>query len=448
MNRFLFALLIAAHACAGAAELEIVDYAAKSPAPGYTVRIGVFSRRGSAPALKNELEAKNYSPIAIASEIDRQAVYFGWFKNYPEAWIQRNAFRDEGYEVIVSSTANIPLDWSHLGKEKIAGPAKSIFGLTSGTLLSSKQRNLSGNANYDRLEPLDTPGNEDQYKAELDRALLTCGPQDPVKGYILANLGTLALKKGDMAQAQTLFGQVAKGKVPSPVNVRLMAMRRFAWVTHQLGDRLTAYAAYGELEQQTNADSILATCQVEKQGLLLELAESGKGNHEDVRRSLSETWNWLPDRFTTHKSTLELMFLETFARQPQPDFRKAATMCEEFVVRWNTADENKPIREISSAMHMAGMFWRKGGNDDKALYWAERVLNEVPTTGTKFRGVTPHAQALMGMAYLLRGPENQARNEQIRRNLIEWYPNDNLTTKIKAADPGIMDRVRPSLSNQ
>src|SRR5690606_23277109 len=126
-------------------------------------------------------------------------------------------------------------------------------------------------------------------------------------------------KKYDEALA--LVEPVANGDVASAAPHRVMAMVRYAWLKHNhQKDRLTAYQAYREIENFSGSEAVKIRCQVEQVGLLMELAESEKGNHQDVRDYIDRVRAEMPEGYLKQRAVLDLMYMESYARQPERDY--------------------------------------------------------------------------------------------------------------------------------
>ncbi len=425
-----------------------------SPTKTYALQAGVFGVEANAVALREALAAEGYSPVTIVTDNGRWKVMLGAFSSRADAWLWREELKEVGREVVtveLHAQAQSDLTRSVDGQVGLISSkrAHSVFGLASaeGEARATTVQTLKGREDYERLEALDRPGNEKVYGEALLEALATAPQSDPLRGYILANLGSLDLKAGRYAEARERLGAVAKGVVPSAMAHRVMAMRRYAWIVHHEGDRIGALHAYREILGYTQSADVRATCEVEIAGLLFELAESGKGSHEEVRKQLSGAWQRIgakDSKLDTVHATLELMFLETYARQPQPDYAKAAELGEAFVARWSALGADAPIRELGSAMYQTGMYHRRAGNDERALYWYQRVLNEIPEDAPSFASYHPHAQSLIGLAHLARGADNKELRDQISKDVLEAYPNDEISRRIRSARPDLARQATES----
>jgi tetratricopeptide (TPR) repeat protein len=225
-------------------------------------------------------------------------------------------------------------------------------------------------------------------------------------------------------------------------------MIRVAWITHRKGDRLSAYKAYRDAEDFSESEDVKARCKVECAGLLMELAESGKGNMEEVRRAIAQSLEAISPNAYNRRATLELMYTETYGKQQNPDFATAAQLSEEFVDRWEQLGEQAPTRELSAAMFQAGMYYRRSGNMEKALSYYRRVLNEVPDNAEKFAGFDPKAQALLGLSKIAAENEDYPAYKQILRDIIDMYPQDSVTEKIRQNYPGIEQELQPTTGQE
>src|SRR5690606_24638676 len=190
-------------------------------------------------------------------------------------------------------------------------------------------------------------------------------------------------KKYDEALA--LVEPVANGDVASAAPHRVMAMVRYAWLKHNhQKDRLTAYQAYREIENFSGSEAVKIRCRVEQAGLLMELAESGKGNHQDVRDYIDRLRAAMPEGYLKQRAVLDLMYMETYARQPERNFPNAIALGEEFLKNYSITRNPELLREHASACVMVGTWYRYKGNISKATEYFERTLNDYPRDAVYF----------------------------------------------------------------
>jgi len=387
------------------------------------------------------LQEKRIPDALIEERAGRYRVLVGKGNILVEAWLIKEDLLKFGVEGFIARGSDESC--ASIGTTTVIG---RMFGLRPGELSTLHQKNLAGVAAYEELEKLDVPGNRAAYKQALIEALPRVSPEDPLLGYILVNLGSFSIQEGDLQQARVHLHPVARGLVPCAANHRLMAMRRYAWVTHQFGHRLRAYRCYREILEQSDDPSVRTTCELELAGLALELAESGKGSHQEVRNLIEESQSRVPSYRISAAATFELMHLETWARQPDPEYKKAALLAEAFVAKWEALGERKPVREINAAKYQAGMFHRKAGDTEKAIEWYTRTFNEVSDSDPAFKGIPPKAEALLGMANIAHAANDDALRQSIREDILRYYPDSLAASTIRRNSPEMAERIRATQS--
>jgi tetratricopeptide (TPR) repeat protein len=428
----------------------------------FVIRVGTFADQESALSLQRSLESMGYQPIEIRQEEGTCQVLFGTFERFLDA----NLYLEDLQAAGLADDAEI-LPCSALGRQwdaEARGPLGTFFHLDVSHVSEMDLMTLSGNTLYESLERIDANEGDTAFREALLRQRPEHGISDPIRGYIDTNLGILEIIDGNWEAAFELCRPVADGEVASAAAHRVMAMIRVAWLTHNHGsrsareNRLAAYRAYREIGRFTGSDVVRARCAVECVGIMMELAETEvageprgsrrtMGTHEEVRREAHAAFESIQPTsriMIRHRSTLELMFLETFARQPDPDFATAARLGEDFVERHQSLGEDAPQREVAAALHQTGMYHLRLGNLERAQALFERVIDEVPEDVDHFAGINPRAQALMGMAHIARGVGDHREARQLMRDVIDLYPEDVGSAQIRTRYPNLERNVEPS----
>lgn len=427
-------------------------------ADGFTVRTEAFASSEDTARYANELKTKKLPVLAMPSGL-LNSVTVGPFRNYLDAWLvmkhlgraEGRSFQVEPFEATADSFAD-PL--------MVIPP---FFTVETASAAELPFQSLRGNSEYEKLEALDTNKRD---KSVYEAALLSKAPKiddtDPLKGYIYVNLGIVEILKAGardacpdernawkftcphVKAALDYLEPVANGRIASAASHRVMAMRRVAWLTHQSGDRVGAYKAYRQLEQFSHSADQRDLCKVECIGLLMELAECEVGTHEDVRREVEKVLAELPQSNHKQRALAELMYLETFARQPKPDNQRAAELGAAFLEKYQAMGDNSLQRELAAACFQTGFFYERAGKYELARLYFKKVFDDFPHDVETFRGNSPHAQALNGLAILAVYEGDNETKEQVYRDLIELYPDLLLTKRIKADYPHLETKRPPS----
>ncbi len=409
----------------------------------YGLQYGAQRDRAAAEQLKAELEQQNLGPVTILSDAEWHRVVVGRYRVFVDAQIAKDDVRQRtGREVFIRA---IPAAQGAVYTDATAAIAP-FFKNQSGERVASAPESLKGNTAYERLEALDTPGNKEAYAAALRAELPGLSDTNPLKGYVLTNLGIVEIIAERYDAALELLRPVADGDVAAAKAHRVMAMRRVAWITHwQKNDRLAAYRAYRELEKFSGSESVKSLCKVECAGLLMELAESGKGTHEEVRAEIAKDLAEIPQTDAKNRAVLELMNTETWSRQPNPDNLKAAQLSVALIEKYSAMNKPELQRELVTATGQAGMYFRRAGDFAKSEYYYGRVLNEFPDTVDAFRGSSPHAKAMTGISNLAAGEGDKELRDRILRDVLETYPESRSAKDILKLRPDLFpDRARTS----
>ena len=398
----------------------------RAGAAGFTVQVGTFEEPWRAEALVTEIAGEHPGQAKVLADPERglQRVCVGWFSRRIDARLVRDALRerDERFEgaFVRSAPEGFLENPAHF--LEFAPP---IFTLPAENAAEMSIQRLDGISAYEELESVRQNEPRDEFRRALLLAFPNHEPDDPVRGYIQVQLSILEGYAGNFDLALGWVEPVAMGKVAASAEHLERALVRWAWFTHRTpGGRTTAYQAWREIERFAGSEEVRRRALVATTGLMMELAESGAGTHEEVRREVARNLEILPGSDVKNRAVLELMYSETYGRQPEPDYARSAQLQEEFLEKYTPLNEGGVVqRELNTALRQAGMFHRMAGNLETGRYYFERVLAEVPAdTRDHFRGYHPHSQALLGLAILEEEAGNHAKGREYRARLVRDYP--------------------------
>jgi tetratricopeptide (TPR) repeat protein len=415
------------------------------PAQCHSILVGSHLELVDAEAQRTQFEALGFSPVTIVEEEIWNRV-LGEFELYVDARLHSDDLRARGLteDGRIRTLANE--DGEPL--EKTTGPLTPLFHLEVSKAQELPVASLAGNPIYAELERIDSEEGDEAYRAALLEELPKHDAADPIAGYIHVNLGILDIIDRDYTSAMAHCRAVADGEIASAASHRVMAMIRVAWLTHwDKVDRLGAYQAYREIQQFTGSDTVRARCQVECVGLLMELAESAKGTHEEMRREARRAFATITPSskaLIQHCSTLELMYSETFSRQPEPDYATAARLGEELIDRYSAYGEDRPVREIAAALHQTGRNHKRLGDNDQAIASYNRLFSEVPLDLDHFAGINPHAEAMYGLASIAAREGGEEGLNQMLRDIMALYPDQEVSAHIRRKFPNLESSTQPS----
>lgn len=398
---------------------------AQSPEPPmplqYSIRVADGVALGEVPGIMAALPHGLRQAANAVGNDSQVSVDIGVFDAFPDALLVANDYRDhlpESKIVRTDSQGAAIEPKPYFEKFEVRNPAS-----------------LKENELYIALEALDVPEIADRYRAELDRRAAQMDPGDPISGYIQVNLGIIDMRAANYDQAMEFFLPVANGEIASVDANRIMAMRRVAWILHNVHkQRLDAYRAYWDVYKFSSSPSVQANCRVELAGLLFELAESEKGSHEDVREFIEESLLLVSEDIVRSRSTLELMYFETYARQFPADYETAATKGLEYIDKYSSLPGHSE-RDLAAAYYQVGLFLQNCGKTDEAKAVFHYILSSIEPSVEKFKGRSPHAQALLGLAKEARKEGDTTKERELVLRAYREHPEDSSVQRLAAANP-------------
>lgn len=361
------------------------------------VQFGAFDEEAGAQRFAQDLIEGGLEDVRVSFQGDVYKVIHGGFEFTLDAYIKKSELLDSGI-VDDATVRRFPID-ERLNQTITLSPISSVFPSTH--LLEEKGFDLSQfEQSVDEavrdLEAIRISGDMEAYRAALAASRGNFMPQDPAYGYVELNIGTQSLRERDFQPALEGLWNVLKEGTSSLPEHRELAKWRIAWITHQQGNRQDAYRMYHEIENETRSQQTRSNCRVERLGLLVEIAENGIGTHEEVRHAKTKWYDELAKDDIKSRAVMDLIEFQSWSRQPEPDHARAAQLGEEFLQRYTADPENRPLRELASAMHHTAMFHRRAGNHERALELCIAVMEEIPAGVESFHGSNPHARALIG----------------------------------------------------
>ena len=413
----------------------------------YTLQFGPFATRAEVEAVEEVLDAESMPQATSASDGVTTMVMVGCFEYVADAYVARKAI-DPANEFDASVVALAEQRGRRTPPQYtgIARLPRPFFQKPVPRADQLPLQSLARNAGYDQLKQLDKQETRQGYRQALQSSYPELANTNPLKGYVAANLGIQAIADKDYDAALEYLLPVANGEIASAAPHRVMAMNRAAWLTHWKKDRLGAYRAYREIQDFSTLQSVRDNCEVECIGLLMELAESGKGTHEEVRAAVAKALTTVPETNVKSRATIELMNLETYARQPEPDFARAAALGEAFLAKYGALGAEAPQRELVAGTFETGLYHQRAGNLSAARTYFSKVIEDFPASVETFYGFNPKAQALHGLALIARVEGDLQTERQILRDIIELYPEDGISKAVEKVNPTLRNDTRASTS--
>jgi tetratricopeptide (TPR) repeat protein len=205
--------------------------------------------------------------------------------------------------------------------------------------------------------------------------------------------------------------------------LRMDSGLRHARLIHRGGDRLAAAQAYMQLLKSASGQ-VRSNALAELAGISMELAESGKGTHEEVRELVAAAKREVPmEADVKANAVMDLIALESWSRQPESNTARAIELTHEFIETY-TPHRPKIDRELALAYAQEGMYHDRLGNAEAARLAYEKVLSEFSTDVEEFAGVSPHARAAMyEVMQVLRARKFTAAARALNE-LAETFPDD------------------------
>jgi tetratricopeptide (TPR) repeat protein len=235
----------------------------------------------------------------------------------------------------------------------------------------------------------------------------------------------------DKRRAEALQHQlaVARGTVASTHHIRIKACWDAARSLHALGRRLEAYQAYTELVCVVEQPVDRAACEVQRVGLLMELALSAKGNMTDVRSAARSALEIIPpdqgDTMKKMRSTVSLIAAESFPKENR--FEEGIAPLEQFLADWK--DFAPARREVIAGKLWLGVCYSKTGRTQGAIDLYEELLRSPIQEKDKFRNEEPYAVAGNRLVDLYRKSGNMEGMKAWVAYLRERHPERPETSK-------------------
>jgi tetratricopeptide (TPR) repeat protein len=386
----------------------------------YTVQLAAFETEGEASQEALRFQQLGLTPV-FAAPIDYwPKVFFGLFDYYADATLQSRAIREAGLaESFVVNLAQLPAEAVPAEPGENVGRLGPVFNLEVPNAAAMPVAILRGNATYEELERIDREQSDTAYRSALLAELPNHAPADPLAGYIHVNLGSLDMRDQSYDSALAHFWLVANGEIASAAAHRVMAMRRIAWIIHNVqGDRLRAYQAYSEIERFTGSEAVRATCLTERAGLLMELARSSKGQIEESRDLCERALTVLSESQAQPRALLRLMRMETFAHEGRDDvaLAEASALAEELRGRPETQ------REYFMALVWIGRNAASLNEFNIVRSTAERILSEAADDTPCFAGFPVRAEGMLLLAQARGSQGDREAARTLLQAVMASYP--------------------------
>lgn len=290
----------------------------------YTIRVAQAPLR-QAGALKLKLE-RLHGPVALASDSTASltSVYLGRFDTYAEAlWYVQKLKSDGQADAKVTDLE---------GKNvQLSGPTKMSF-----TYFGADAVADASEAKYDpkdaRITPIYQMTKTDPEGAKRQLANIVADETSgTIRGWAMIRLAYLKNRENDKEGSFNLFKSVADGVVPATKEDRVEAANRCARLLTAQHERVDAIKAFSELYAMQDDPVQKADTLTEIAGMHLELARSAKGSFDDVRRACTRVLENSPPAAERARATAELMYLESYVFQPQPDRAKVIELSKKLV---------------------------------------------------------------------------------------------------------------------
>ena len=402
----------------------------------YSIQLAAGDSRDALEAKAEEFRALGLSEIRVEEdESGIFRVFQGNYVLYADAMIVKNCFRASGiapdaflkeYEI-----AEVDLDASQWQWSPVAGLPESMRLFSAILYQENNRTSVSERGEYSNLEAIDKSGTDADYRSALLGQSGVTPATDPLGGYIEVNLAILDIKAGDNESALPHLMRILEGNVASTRVHQIMALRRYAWVKHQLGDRQEAYRAYCELYDLAAGSASRSTALVDRLGLLMEFAESVKGTHYEVRAAKAAWQPLLPPKAYSNRATMDLIEQESWFRQRRTNPAKAQQLAIAMVRRYENLGDERPNREYFTALFQAGYFSDFAHEEDKSVYYYERLLDEIEGVDAEwFARSNPKANALIGLSRLASHNGDMESRDEFIQMVVDRYPQTDLAKKI------------------
>jgi tetratricopeptide (TPR) repeat protein len=428
---------------AGRDELPSVFAPPQAPSEFYTILVGGHHRLSGAQEQKSTLEAQGFSPVFIQTSRGWNRVYVGRFDICVDALICQNTLLADPSLSVVRLATLENTEGLEIGDNQ--APIEPVFTIGVENLRDLPPRDFGDNPSYLNLEAMEAAG-DPAWRATCEAHLAQASSDQQICGYLHTRLGIddLVNRRYDEAMAHCL--PVANGEVASDALTRNTALRRVAWLLRIQGERLRAYQAYREISQVTDLTDLRVRCDVECVSLIMELAQwDGIGSWADCRPAAQRAMQNNPNQTPLQREftcTLQLQFMETYMLDG--DYETAVRLCDQTLQNFATMEGEPPVREYGALLYMAGNNCLELGDEDRALGYYARVLNEVPEDADSFDRLHPHAEALNGLARIALRSRDPGTAMTVYRDLVREHPNALIVRELRRAYPELTDRSAAS----
>jgi len=353
----------------------------------YSIQVGAYPTRNEAAKFRLEFIAQGFAPIhAEEGPGEFTKLSLGEFRLYADALLYRTRLRQSGISpdaFVVSRPCGMGASDTMTGPvpERLAFTAKPAYAHGLHEILSAQAD--------------ETPVTE-----SLEEALLSKGLMQPLSFQTESGYSPSPRALVHLSRSKSLSAQ---GNTVDATREALNA----AFAFHRSTDRAAAYEVLVDLERTGGDAQYLSYLAVQKAGLLVELAQSGKG-------SLGEARYYIVARLRTlafegaaglrHKALLELMYGESFVKEGK--IAEGLSSLEAFEARWSGIPYAR--RELGACRVWLGVGRLRQGDKAGARVAFESVVSMELSRQESFAAAPPEATAarwLMDLGAIENDPE-------------------------------------------
>lgn len=325
---------------------SVRDALSTQPSRTYAVQVVASLDAKSAESERTRFEKLGYEPAWIDGSSVWKRVMIGRFSTYCQALVIKTALRENGHcDDAFIQNVETP---ERLAPVTNAAPVQSVFALERRPFLADLSLSFDNDQapikeGGQRLamnptQPMLAPSTTDD--ASLIGRLSAPDADADCVDQVLLRAKVRSQQSGGLLPARALLKPIAEGSAAATPRQRHEAMWLLARVYHAAGWRLAAYRAYSDLGEACQSKSDLARALCERVGLVLELAESGKGCYADVRQAAAEALPQIsaaPGQCRKMRAVIELMRVESLYYDKQ--YPVAASEIEKYMAEYASHPE-------------------------------------------------------------------------------------------------------------
>jgi tetratricopeptide (TPR) repeat protein len=364
-----------------------------SPKRCFTIQVGAYPGEAEAQERLNFFVSRDFSPVFIKHVEPYYKVFVGKFDYHMDALVWKKMLRagdcpdafEKSFDQVDLAAITTPN----------GAPFAPVFSLPYNSVTSLPEYQISETEPpVSTITSLIAGTSCTAARAALEQEIASRFPTDPIRGWATLTLGRLHLRADEQADAAALFEQVATAQVAARRQDVRDALFALSWIDHDRREQIKAYRGLDEVARLSADAKTSARCRVEQIAIIFEMARSGIGQLEEVRRAADEFLASTPIEFRDYRATAELMSLETYFYDA--NYEKLIDLATQYIEKYPDIK-----REHAMALIWIGVGYAYLGDYESAVPWFEGVLQmDLDPNKDNFRALDFERFSSMWLTYL------------------------------------------------